>query len=268
MVLCYVMAQLHAKRRKRLFEKQLSEWLQRFEEQESAFLFEFFSLQNNTQINEQMKQHDLGRLAQLSSSKQQTSTIKQTIQLIADTFDNKFDNMVSLYMKLRVAQINQLTKDKLNIEEKAKLFELVNLEKLLIIVNSVYLKQKIFHKQLIDAKLGVDGVVGKSCSQSLTAIVTLCESSFISELTIDKLIRQWQLDELSGQPYVRLLTEMTTFLQTLPLALFNHNPTNLQKIISGIRSLIVDKSQNITTTKSNSTGLNILKPKSKLIKYV
>ena len=268
MLLCYIMAQLHAKKRKRLFDKQLSEWLQRFEEQESAYLFEFFSLKNNKQINQQIKQHNLGQLAQLTSAKEQTNTIKQTIELIAKTFDNKFDNMVSLYMKLRAMQINQLTKDKLNIEEKAKLFELVNLEKLLMIVNSVYIKQRLFHKQLADAKLGVDGVVGASCSQALTATVTLCESSFVSELTIDKLSKKWQLNELTGQSYVRLLTELITFLHTLPLALFNHNPANIQKIVSGIRSLIVDKSQNIATTKSSGTGLNILKPKSKLIKYV
>ncbi len=268
MVLCYIMAQLHAKKRKKLFEKQLSEWLQRFEEQESAYLFEFFNIQNNTQISKQIKQHDLGQLAQLASTKQQTATLRQIIQLIADTFNNKFDSMVSLYMKLKVRQLTQLTQLKLNVEEKAQLFDLINLEKLLMIINSVYIKQNAFYNQLIQAKLAVEGVVGSDTSQALITTTILCEASFVSELTIDKLIRQWQLNELQGQSYLRFLAEIIIFLQTLPLELFNHNPVNLQKIVSGIRSLLVDKSQNAAPLASTNTGLDILKPKSRLIKYV
>jgi len=275
LLLNQLLADLNAKKRKQRFSKQLEEVISQYEQQESSYLFEFFSLANNPNTQKLLSKHNLDQLAKLNSSKSNINSVKRTIEFVANTFDNKFDGIVSLYMKLRAKQLKELSKSILSPEEKAQIFELVRLEKYLIVVNSVFLNQQRFWQKLIKAKVVANKEQPANPSQALLATTTLCESNLVIESTINKLLTQWQLSCDNTNSFVGFLKGLVNFMHTLPLALFNDNPKHIEKVVTNIKSLLVDKNSELnnavkSTQKHLGSRLNInLNPKRKgLVKYV
>lgn len=115
-----------------------------------------------------------------------------------------------------------------------------------------------------------DKIENEQMKSALLGLVSFCKNSFISELTIDNFVRQCKLtipnDEVSQ---IRLLRELANLCRRLPLALFNHDKAHLQKVLTGIESLIIKKSNYYEQNQNlKQPELSIFKQRKPKIKYI
>jgi hypothetical protein len=273
LVLNFIMERLRRRKVKEKFLKQLEKWAMLYENQESGYLSEFFALANNKELlNKINEKFNVDAMANLNSGGVSISGIKQTIQLVAELFDNKFTNMVSMFMKLRANQLELVTHAARNPETKAKLHEMLSLEKNLIVVHSTYLQHAEFKKFL--AKLiknnpdKCESWLQDKQNTILTATLNFCETNFISDLTVDKLLREWQLSDVLKSSSANFLYDLILFVHKLPVALFKDNAANIQKITEGVRNILREKSPDTSVVASNAPVVSFLNKKRKTIEYV
>lgn len=273
LALNYVMEELRRRRAKKRFLQQLKRWSLVYENQESGYLAEFFALaKNKALVNKISDKCNLDALANLNSGGVINGGIKQTIQLVAELFDNNYASMVSLFMKLRAQQLILLATDTVNPETKAKLHELLSLEKNLIILHSTYLQHSDFktnlHKLIKDNPEKSNSWLESKQNSILTATVSFCETNFVSDLAIDRLLRDWGLADAIKSSNNSFLYDLILFVHKLPLALFKDNAVNIQKITDGIRGVMRDKNTATSIATSKAQAVSFLNPKRKKINYV
>ncbi|MDQ5921562.1 MAG: hypothetical protein QG673_1621 [Pseudomonadota bacterium] len=111
--------------------------IKQYESQESAYLFEFFSilrqpsLKANTALANGIAMANSGNMAVVS--------VKSMFGFIKDSLGGKFENLVSTCMKNRAHILKRLTKDNISFEQKSELAEYLKFEKTLIAVHSTYI---------------------------------------------------------------------------------------------------------------------------------
>ena len=106
-------------------------------------------------------------------------------------------------------------------------------------------------------------------SKKLIATLEFCQTSFISEYSIDKLLQSWEIKNSPKSSTPAFLNDLIGFLMTIPLVCFNNSATQLGKVIEQIRKIMLEKNPGEEElARSVSQGLNIIKTKKQKIKYI
>ena len=106
-------------------------------------------------------------------------------------------------------------------------------------------------------------------SSQLIATIDFCQTNFISEYSIDKLLQGWGIKNATKQITPSFLNELISFLKALPLVYFGNSATNVGKFIEQLRKILLEKTPEAgTETVATPQGLNILKAKKHVIKYI
>lgn len=229
LALQYLFNKLQRKNLKKSLQKKLGKWLSQFEVQESGYLFEFFSI-NNCEISNKFSTTQLDTIANLNSGNVNINDLKELATTINNVLSGSFDNMVSIFIKLRAHQLKQLKN--MNFEDKARFVETYKLEKNLIILNSTHNKLKLLKEKLSLNKLEI-----KSGNlNTVMAILNFIESNFVSEISINNLVNSWQI-KIDNQSFL-FLNYLISLINKLPVALFNNNQNNIKKLNDNLRTIL------------------------------
>jgi hypothetical protein len=258
------------KQGKKLFFMHLQRWIKVYANQNSSYLFEFFSLISNPKVAQQLARFNIESIAAINSEVTHIGGIKDTLQLITDSFNGEFDNLVSIYMKLRANQLSYLGAVNVNRENKSKLVSLIKIEQYLIIVNSLFCCQR---KRLTElAKLGLmqaEPLDKVYMSTVLHATVNFCESSFITKLAVQKLFETWGMNNLTNSQFKSALYHLIGFLRDLPIILFKNKPEHLKDFIAKIQEIRMQEyNDNYTLNSSSLLAPNFFTSQKALKRYI
>ncbi len=262
LMICYILELLRQRRNKKRLQRQLQELIKKYESENSEYLLIWSSLTNFFK-KDQASVKFFDGLAKISSGNLSVNNLKQVLYFIRDTFDGDFTNLISTYMKVRANQIKILThNDKLQFEDRNKLVELIRTERYLLVINTMYQRSKVFIKELIDNKF----LVKENYHDLLWQILTLAESSFISELSINNLSKSITIGDINDFQYISFLKRFVNLLRKMPHEIYQGGNTDTQKkIFEGIYNILISKNKHLNTTNSSNP---LLKKKSKLLEFV
>jgi hypothetical protein len=144
----YLLMFLHQKLKqnpeKENFSKTLQSYILQFEEQNSGYLFEFFSLIDNDKVTKQFSPDAIDALASINSAELNINDLRTCINVIEQISGNDFSHIISLYMQSRVHQLRALKAYTGSHDDKSKLYELLSFERNLVQIHSLYLIQNDF----------------------------------------------------------------------------------------------------------------------------
>lgn len=239
-LLNYIFNKLQRKKRKEEFKKALAKLINDYQSQESAYLFEFFALNKNQQLSDKLSAQGINYVAKLNSGNVSLTNIKDAVNFIEQTFVD-LGNIVSLYMKIRARQIKMVNNgEKLTKENKFQLSELLRIESHLISVQSLHLSIKKMRKVLVNSK---QIELNASDIQALKQILGFLETPFISEVQINTLFRNFNIQNINTSKYLSLLNGILTLARSLPLSLYNNDPKTFQTFSNGILKILRIKSK-------------------------
>lgn len=262
LMICYILEVLRQRRAKKKLQQRLQELIKKYESENSEYLLVWSNLSNFFN-KDQASVKFFDGLAKLSSGTLSVNNLKQVLYFIRDTFDGDFTNLISTYMKVRASQIKLLThNDKLQFEERNKFIELIRTEKYLLVVNSMYQRSKIFINELLNNEFAVK----ENYHDLLWQILTLTESSYISELSINNLSKSIIVGDISDSQYIGLLKRLVNLLRKMPNEIYQGGNKDVQKkIFEGIHNILINKNKQLTNT---TQSYSLLKKKSKLLEFV
>jgi hypothetical protein len=268
MAISYLMEKLRQNRQKMNFLRKLQKWIRKFETENSGYLFEFFSIVGNKNLK---NTKSVDSLAKFSSQNNSAIGIKKIIEQVAIFSDNKFDNIVSLYMKIKVQELKAIGQHEiLNLENKAKLSELITVEKNLILINSIINNQKIFFDYLTNEDI-IDKTLWANINlkELLLGMVNLCDAGFIVKMTMDKYLNAILLVNLDNPKYIKVLYSFISMVKKLPKELFGYK---LEKMRDFVDKLNIIKNDLILVegsskqNKTNSVLPNFISNKKQTVK--
>lgn len=105
-------------------------------------------------------------------------------------------------------------------------------------------------------------------SKKLLATIEFCETNFISEYSIDKLLQGWSIKNNPKCSAPSFLNELIAFLKSLPLVYFNNSGAQVGKIVEQVRKIMLAKTTGNETPQAMDKGLNILRAKKMVISYI
>ncbi len=276
LALFYILEELAKRKRKEEFRKQLSGMKKQFEAEESTYLLEFFDLLKCEKVKDKISALQLEQIAKLNSAQIQLTNLKDALEFVHKNLNNDFSNIVSLYMSIKMGQLKKITEGIANSEDSSKLFELVQVEKYLMVINSLCVNCNDFINKLQNFIYEGKTQLNVDLYSSLQGIMAFCESTYVSQVIVDKFIKSLHLADfatsksLASQQYLRFLYEFAGLLRCLPLVLFQYNDSHSQKIIGGIQKLHQDFSSSIPSGASSKRNglLGAKRAKPSLTRYV
>lgn len=248
-------------KKKRLL-KLLRDLLKKVGQQNSAYLFEFFSLANHPQVKNNPKlANGLANLA-AGTGEANIATVREAISFIKESLENDFANIVSKCMRLRVHILSRLTQSQNSFENKQEVANFMKFEKNLIVVNTMNVRVNSL-KDGIAATHVWDVTFSDDHASILEAIISFAESTMVTELGIKNLIRGFgiskNMDELVG-----FRNKIIQFFSSMPVEIFNGQDSHRQKLIHGLRN-----SFNFTRNDKKEVNFDFfIKPKKILLQYV
>nr|MBP9743495.1 hypothetical protein [Burkholderiales bacterium] len=114
--------------------------IKQFENQESAYLFEFFSILRQPQLKANTAL--INGMALVNSGNAAVASVKSMLGFIHDSLNGSFENIVSTCMKNRAHILKRLSGEKISFEQKSELAEYLRFEKTLIALHSTYMLAK------------------------------------------------------------------------------------------------------------------------------
>lgn len=210
----------------------LKRLLEKFSQQNSAFLSEMFQIQKHPLVKQSTKL-SIG-LANLSAGNISIDSLKSAIQFVDDYLDADFDKIVSKCIRLRINVLSRLTTKRLSFEAKTELSGYLKCEKNLIVINSIYnnfdkFKNSVEQDILIDGKLSTDNV------KSLNSIIEFAENILINNFILKNFMNNIGFDK-KFEVDLRLRTKIVELFQHLPMVLFNEDNKKRQKLIEAMRT--------------------------------
>lgn len=240
----------------------LKNLLKKVDQQNSAYLTEFFSLMNNPLVKQNPKlAHGV---ASLSSGTIDMSSISDTLKFIHDYLENDFSNLVSKCIRLRFHVLSRLTKTNLSFENKHELSQYTTCERNLITVNSMYLKVDHFKTDVNQSDIWKLKISGEYADM-IKAIVAFTESSIVTTMSMKNFVKSFGIDKdiktLSG-----FKNKLIQFLSEMPMVVFNNTNSQRQKVIQGIRNLFAVMHDD--GGEANKSNFEFLRPKKIPISYI
>lgn len=106
-------------------------------------------------------------------------------------------------------------------------------------------------------------------SKKLIATIEFCETNFISEYSIEKLLQAWGVKNQPKFTTLGFLNDFISFLKSLPLVYFNNSAVQVGKIIEQVRKIMLGKTAEAGNVSSQvSSGLNIIRARKQTISYI
>lgn len=106
-------------------------------------------------------------------------------------------------------------------------------------------------------------------SKQLIATIEFCETNFISEYSIEKLLQAWGVKNQPKCNTPAFLNDLIGFLKSLPLVCFNNSANQVGKVIEQIRKIMLSKSsENANLSGPVNSGLNIIRARKQTISYI
>ena len=106
----------------------------------------------------------------------------------------------------------------------------------------------------------------KNTSNKIIGIIEFCQSTFVSEYSIEKLLLKWMVSNPENHLTNNFIIKFSNFINKLPLVLFNNSEENIGKITDQLKKIALEKAEVEYSTKHNR--LNIIKPRKTLINYL
>jgi hypothetical protein len=256
LMLCYLYEDLNRKKVKEKLQDRLKKIIDAFERQESSYLFNFFSFQNilKTSPNANVNAALLDKMANISSGNIKLNSLRQSLQFIAQSLpDHEMYKMVSLFMKFQAKGLKKINGLNEGPEGKEELANLLQQERNLIILNSLYSQCKKVFKQLKKVT-----PIDEKYSDFMGQVITVIESSVTSVdgmQNMQKLIGVKQITLQINSVFVKAFMGL---LSKMPQPIF-YNEAMREKLLESIRNIQrnIDK---LLEPKSN--GLSFLRNKS------
>lgn len=247
---------------KKRLKKLLMSLLAELENQESAYLCEFFSLFNHPSLKGKIELID--GLASVNSGNSSINSIKQMICFVRDSLNGEFDGLISVCMKKRVHILKRLGKKSISFEEKTELAEYLGFEKFLIMLHSIYCKVREFRKRSMEGRKAV--ILNDNYLTLINAIVNFADSANVSDLSINNMFKQIGLS--SRQVHIGFINRLISLYGSLPIQVYNDNPQTQQKIMDGLRNTLRSSVENKEQSQNKFSFLKQSKDPHNFIKYL
>lgn len=261
-VLTYLYEEVKKKQRKR--EKTLSllkNLLEKFAQQNSAYLAEFFQAVNNPTIKKSPKL--AAGLANLAAGNISVESLKGAIDFVDKFLEGDYDDIVSKCIRLRIQVLARMTKPKLSFEEKTELSSFVQCEKNLITINSVNNDYKKF-KYLVESEVLEGAEVKSETSTVVKNIVDFANNSIIGGFALKMLLTNLGIDK-DHQNDIHVKTKLVDMFVHLPMALFGDDVKKRLKFIESMRTFKISNEGNESQGKS---AFSFIKPRKAPIKLI
>ncbi len=260
-MLSYLVGVLNSEQKHReKLRKLVASLLKKLEQQESAYLFNFFNLLENKEL--QKKPKLVKTLAEMAAGDISITTIKQSSRFVEESLEDDYDNLVSKCIKYRVHILKRLNNMDLSFEDKTELIDYFKFEKNIIILQSVYSRLGKLNNYIKEVKKGVVNEYGNS--SRVGAVFSFSELSMFSDSALSVLIRNLGF-EIDIKKSTGFINELVRFFISLPLEVFNSTSGQKQKVVEGLRQ----KLQNAGSTATKDGGsFGFIKPARLLIQYI
>ncbi|MCE2706570.1 MAG: hypothetical protein LW807_05780 [Proteobacteria bacterium] len=260
-MLSYLVGVLNSEQKHReKLRKLVASLLKKLEQQESAYLFNFFNLLENKEL--QKKPKLVKTLAEMAAGDISITTIKQSLRFVEESLEDDYDNLVSKCIKYRVHILKRLNNMDLSFEDKTELIDYFKFEKNIIILQSVYSRLGKLNNYIKEVKKGVVNEYGNS--SRVGAVFSFSELSMFSDSALSVLIRNLGF-EIDIKKSTGFINELVRFFISLPLEVFNSTSGQKQKVVEGLRQ----KLQNAGSTATKDGGsFGFIKPARLLIQYI
>ncbi len=227
--------------------------LKQFENQESGYLFEFFSILGNSQLKE-VNTKLINGMASINSGSIAIVSIKQMLSFIRETLNGEFENLVSSCIKHRLHILKRVAIKDATFEQKTELAEYLRFEKTLIAVHSIYLKAHDLRKDSAEQIKYIDNNFN-----FVSAVANFAEIANITEMAINTLCKQIVvIQDMSKINHV-FIKRLAYFYSKLPMLIYNNLDERREKLMAGLR----DFSEQMRKRESVGAKFSFLKQSSR-----
>lgn len=222
--------------------------LKDLEQQNSAYLLEYFTLSKHPLIKGNSKL--AAAFADLSGGLVSIKNIRQILAFVRDNLSGDYTNLVSRAIQLRMGAILRLKDSAKNYEARTELTEIMGFEKNLILLNTIYKRVISFKKQL---EAGKKLATTNDCCQAIEAILGVCEAPMVTEMLLKNFWKMFFNQIVSSLPEDIALM-FIRFFQELPDAIFHNTAAQHLKVVEGLR-----KTLSINSLKPDSPKFSFIR---------
>ncbi|MES2615809.1 MAG: TyeA family type III secretion system gatekeeper subunit [Bdellovibrionota bacterium] len=255
LMLCYLFEDLIHKKGKEKLRDRLKKIIAAFERQESAYLFNFFSFQSilqaspNSSVNASM----LDKMANISAGNIKLNSLRQSLQFIAQTLPDKdMYKMVSLFMKFQAKNLKKISTLNEGREGKEELANILQQERNLIILNSLYnqCKRVFFHLKKVTP-------IDEKYADFMAQVITIIESSVVSIDTLQNMEKLIGIKQITLQINRVFVKNFEAMLAKMPQPIF-YSEAMREKLLDSLKNITrnIDK-----LLEPKSSGLSFLRTK-------
>ncbi len=255
LMLCYLFEDLIRKKSRESLRDRLKKIIKALERQESAYLFNYFSSQNilkaspNTSVNAGA----LDKMANISSGYVKLSSLRQTLQFVSQTLpDKEMHKMVSIFMKFQARNLKKIATLAENRESKEELANILQQERNLIILNSIYNQCR-----RICFKMKKFTEVEEKYGDFMLQIITVIESSMVSLEGLQNMERMLGIKNLTLEVNRAFVKNFHAMLAKLPQPIF-YSEVLRDKLLDSMRNF-TQQIEGLMEPKNN--GLSFLRRK-------
>ena len=238
----------------------LQQLLEKFSQQNSAYLAEMFQMQNHPGVKSNPKL--AAGMAKLAAGDISINSLKNAITFVEEHLDGDLKNIVSKCLRLRFHVLSKLTKENLTFEMKTELGGYVKCEKNLIVLNSMFSEFNKLKTSLGDHITPQNWMPIKD-TQALEKVMDFSLNQLVSSFVFKSFLTGIGMNKKFHDD-VRVKNNILEMFSHFPLTVFEDDNKKRQQFIQNIRML---KSANSSGDKS-VTNFNFIKPSKKPIKLV
>lgn len=231
-------------KKKHKFSEHLKKLLYMLEQQEPAYLLEFFSLVQHLGLESHA-------YAQISSKNVSLSTVRQVINFIKQNMNGDYTNNLHNYIKYNSKLIAKYSYLNSNYEDDIMLAESLKLEKNLFVLQSLITQ---IHQVYNTLKTSPSS----DLSSPLIGILDFSELVIVSDYALNTLLQALNYKKTPDN-YVTVIKSLLDLFYKMSLAVYDYKEEQQQKVIDGIRNIL---------SKNNNQGVSFLKPTKKVIEFI
>ena len=256
LMLAYVSEYLGNKNAKEKLKERLKKIMDSFERQESGYLSSFFSFQEVLKSNpeSQISGAMLDKMANISAGNMKLNSLRQTLQFIGQSLPDKdMHKMVSIFMKFQAKSLKKIASLSEGREGKEEMANILQQERNLIILNSLYnLCRKLFTQ--LQKSTHVDEKYGEFMLQ----VINIIESSVVSADNLQNMERIMGTKDMNMKVRRSFINGFQGLIGKMPQPIF-HSEAMKEKIIESLKNIMtnIDK-----LLEPKSKGLSFLKHRS------